>query len=1115
MKMLKKWLIMSVLFLGIIGVNAAHADETDLFATVPPDVFILLDLSGSMDWLAMETDNIDYLTVLFFIPSTATCASYTGAYYTSYQAGVATKPCAIDQSTIYIPSASTCTDYNGTQYRTSSTTGYTRKCSNASIGADTSVISWGDANCLGPYYRSTGSGHDVSCKKADIAKRALGDLLDDNNDGAITVADILSLKVRIGFGSYYNNTYSLRWDISKNGDAVNYPLGPEARYNYMAPYSRIFCNNATTCSPLPPYATTGETNVRSSRYTGGTPLGQSMGAIKTYLDNHRDGIDAAYITCRKKYVIVITDGSDTTSTIGGCSSPTALQRRRYIANQAKMLKDAGYETFVVGLGANMPAIFTNTLEWMAYLGGTDNPMVPNCVPTDACSTTVYNPNLSVCANDSTGNDPGNIKLTGRAFLASNASQLTAALKSALNMIMEGTYSFSAAPAVSAIRDSSENFLYEASFIPKNEEPFWPGNLKKYEINTDGSVGDLLWNAGTVLQSTAASARSIWTSKVSSGAVTAFTTVNISAADLNVATTALRDSVVGFYRGEPTYNIENWKLGDVFRSTPIVVGTPASYFYDPRQNGATSFAAFRTANPRTSDNGNRIVLVGANDGQLHAFKTSDGTEVWSFIPPNLMNKLASIVHNVHPTALGHQFFVDGQSQVADVWTGTGTGGSKVQSEWKTLAIFSLGRTGAGNNLWSSSASCYSTSTSAFSDTWSATNNQYCGYHALDITSTLSPPSYYWHIKNLTASQGPYLGVPMGNKMQIGRIKNGTSEKWVGFIGGGYESTECSGACSTSTNKKGKGFFVVDLTDGSILWSYTNANSSDMSFSISATPLAVDLDNDGFIDTVYVGDLGGNMWRFRFCAKYDSAGNPVPSSCTLSNTTASMLYQAGSTERPKYIFTQAASAKDSYGNVWVYFGTGNKLDPVSVTGTNRFFAVKENISSAEYYTGTHTTADLKDITSSTYCAAVGTGCTLAKVTTDVAKHGWYMDLPGPGEKIIADIKVFAENIYFTTYLPYTSASDACLAAGTSSLYGINYLTGVGTISGSAADTSRSINVGVGIASTPVISLRPDGSGADLFITTSGGGGIGASTGKKKNPPMPATSSNILYWRDRRVQ
>lgn len=468
------------------------------------------------------------------------------------------------------------------------------------------------------------------------------------------------------------------------------------------------------------------------------------------------------------------------------------------------------------------------------------------------------------------------------------------------------------------------------------------------------------------------------------------------------------------------------------------------------------------------------------------------------PPNLLNKLASISHNVHPTALGHQFFVDGQSQVADVWTGTGTGGSKAQSEWKTLAIFSLGRTGAGNNLWSSSASCYSTSTSAFSDTWSATNNQYCGYHALDITSTLSAPAYYWHLKNLAANQGPYLGVPMGNKMQIGRIKDATSEKWVGFIGGGYESTECSGACSTSTNKKGKGFFVVDLTDGSILWKYTNADNTSMSFSISATPLAVDLDNDGFIDTVYVGDLGGNMWRFRLCAKYDSDGNPVPSSCTTSSWTASMLYQAGSLERPKYIFTQAAATRDSLGNIWVYFGTGNKLDPVSVTGTDRFFAVKENIN----FTGTHATANLENISSSIY-------------TDSTAKNGWYFNLTAPGEKIIADIKVFGENIYFTTYLPYTSATDACLAAGTSSLYGINYLTGVGTISGNKTDTRRSIDAGVGIASTPVISLSPDGSGANLFVTTSGGGGIGASTGKKKDPPMPATSTNILYWKDRRIQ
>ncbi len=82
------------------------------------------------------------------------------------------------------------------------------------------------------------------------------------------------------------------------------------------------------------------------------------------------------------------------------------------------------------------------------------------------------------------------------------------------------------------------------------------------------------------------------------------------------------------------------MGDVFRSTPITVGTP-SVFYDDMRDATNQFAVHRSNHVRTSAKGNRLITAGANDGQMHAFRTSDGTEAWSFIPPNLLPKLKSI------------------------------------------------------------------------------------------------------------------------------------------------------------------------------------------------------------------------------------------------------------------------------------------------------------------------------------------------------------------------------------------------------------------------------------------------------------------------------------------
>ena len=307
----------------------------------------------------------------------------------------------------------------------------------------------------------------------------------------------------------------------------------------------------------------------------------------------------------------------------------------------------------------------------------------------------------------------------------------------------------------------ENFLYEATFQPANGEPFWQGHIKKYNLNSRRQHRKRGLGRRRSAQGRRRPPRgAIYTYKA--GAQTSFTTSNITSTDLNVADDTRRNEVVGFIRGESAYNPDNWKLGDTFRSNPITVGTPAKYYRDTRDT-ANAFAAFRTSNARSTANGKRIVVAGANDGQIHAFRTSDGAELWSFIAPNLLSKLKDIAHSSHPTGLTHQYYVDGPISVADVWLGSGDGTTKSASDWKTLLVFAQGR-GATQTLWSSSSSC----DGGFSNVYSAGNPYYCGYHALDITNTAAPV-YKWRITP-SASQAPYLGDPW-SKMMVSRVKVG--------------------------------------------------------------------------------------------------------------------------------------------------------------------------------------------------------------------------------------------------------------------------------------------------------------------------------------------------------
>ena len=160
------------------------------------------------------------------------------------------------------------------------------------------------------------------------------------------------------------------------------------------------------------------------------------------------------------------------------------------------------------------------------------------------------------------------------------------------------------------------------------------------------------------------------------------------------------------------------------------------------------------------------------------------------------------------------------------------------------------------------------------------------------------------------------------------------------------------------RAGKGFYVIDLLNGNVLWSYTYSQNTAMAYDLAANPAAVDTDNDGFVDTAYIGDLGGNVWRFTFCPKNNT-------SCGISNWTGGMFYNAAGTGGQ--IFHMDAVTKDTSGNLWVYFGTGNETDPTFVPTngtTDKFFGLIDKNPIAQLPPTPITLANLKNITSGTF-------------------------------------------------------------------------------------------------------------------------------------------------------
>ena len=213
---------------------------------------------------------------------------------------------------------------------------------------------------------------------------------------------------------------------------------------------------------------------------------------------------------------------------------------------------------------------------------------------------------------------------------------------------------------------------------------------------------------------------------------------------------------------------------------------------------------------------------------------------------------------------------------------------------------------------------------------------------------------------------------------------------------------------------------------------------MNYSFAAPPTAVDTNSDGFVDKVYIGDLGGQMWVF------DVSFNEATKKSN-SLWTGKTLFTAPVSSSEKHsIYYQPAVALDRSGKPWVYFGTGDRENPNDYTNQNeRFYAVRDDGSG----TYPRTESNLYDLILNNYNSftpvqdpSVCPGC-----------KGWFIKLdksrsPNPNslEKVLAKPVVFNQLVYFTTYTYTVSANPMCSTGGSGKVYIVEYRSGGGAAS-----------------------------------------------------------------------
>jgi hypothetical protein len=1010
--------VTSIAILIFAGMIQSEADDIDLFlAQIPPDVLIVLDLSGSMKWTAAGG--------IMYISASELCGANV-AYYPD------------------------------------SGTGHTKACD---IDPD-ETPKYSDPSCSGPFYKTSRSGDSTDCSRIAIANRSIFDLLDDNDDSAINSQDETSLGIRLGF--------------------MRFREGNDTTGDYNSGNIRLGRKNTSGCTES---ASTADALGINSSYpnlfnrvdcespNGGTPLASSLDEAKLYLDAHKAGDSAQ--TCRKKFVILITDGADTYACSGNGQETQGDQykRRRETVAEAKALSDAGYKVFVIGFGANMPHYLKNTLNWTAHFGGTDNPGLANSGDTKQYiipSGSLYPSGITQCmvspvsSHDlgegshsfaSTGagsgiqlNDPGEVSLSGYAFFAEDPSQLGAALKSIKSYIQEKSYSFTGAVTPS-VRLVDSDIGYISSF----ELPSWKGDLKAYPLNPDGTLPvdertkeitvSPIWGAGEKLNLKSPNDRKIY-AYLGGADKEEFksSNTNLTKEILGVDITN-REKIINHVRGIDAFDMDQdgntteageWKLGDTFHSNGVIVGEPSRFFVDEGFSGTKGF--YQANKDRT-----KVILIGANDGMLHAFDAATGNEQWAFIPSSLLQNLQSMVST-------HTYYVDSSPKVSDAWFySNSTDTTKSADEWKTVLICGLRKGGKP-------------------------------YFALNITDTLNP-QYLWEFpKPIDAATLAKVGQSW-SEPAIGRVKIEVGgelyERWVAFIGGGFDYT----------NNTGKAFFVIDIKTGDIIKEFSGLEG--MNYSFAAPPTAVDTNLDGFIDKVYIGDLGGQMWVFD--VSFDGVNKK-----SNSQWTGKRLFSAPISDTEKHqIYYQPAVASDRSGTRWIYFGTGDREHPNDLSNpAEKFYAVKDS-GTGNYPRGE---TDLLDVTSSNTFDPISN------------KDGWYLQLEKSAqtlEKVLAKPAVFNRLVYFTTYA-YTAATDPCSVQGIARLYIVEYLSGGGALEVDdltdleESSSTRSKTIGTGAPSHPVISVDMKGKASVTIGTTS-------DQIFSAQIFSPSRSKEILYWRE----
>ena len=735
---------------------------------------------------------------------------------------------------------------------------------------------------------------------------------------------------------------------------------------------------------------------------GGTYLNEALNLAKSYFAGSTSYLSpiVSGASCQLNYLIVISDGE--------WDNPEGVN-----ANASSLAKQSpSIKTFAVGLA----------------LGG---------------SSANYS-NLATAGQTTTP------------LYASNEAELLAALTSAISQIISSTLTFST-PAITNDLTIGD-YTYQSTFsYAKNKQ--WEGSLKKYQLNSNGTIGNLQWDAGTLLNSKSASSRNLWTAGISGTGINNFTTTyrnelkNLFSSSL-VSSDAQVDNLINFVRGIDTYDQNNngsttdsrWKLNDIYHSQISIVGSPSSsisydnIYQDGYYRTVNNYSNFVNSNVCGGSCANRqeIALAGSNAGILHAFNSSTGEELWGFIPPSILNKLPNIISST-PNVTNSIYGVDGSPVIKDIY---------YNGSWRTIALTSLGR--GGNSYFALDI----TNPYSPSHLFTIENDSTAGVVNF-WNSSGTKTNYFYNFGSVPDSTKDYskLGESWSTP-RIFRMKISGVDKWVAAFGAGY-----NGGVNTNL---GSAVFVMDLENGGNLLKKIDITDKSNGIANSVPSDIIAVTANGTTKAQYYGAM-------LYVPDYEGKITKINLTSLGTLYASTQLFDAETTTtNGRYILTGAETTIGADNNLWLYFGTGDtqKLqDQISGTDQNRLYGIKDaNFPNFVSLSSNGTVLNCKNTTTQSSCPT----------SSDL---GWYINLIN-SQKLTAQPTIINTSVYFPIYEP-TVGVNICNS-------GKAILKATGT---SCGDSLLSATLGTGVLS------KVSTIGSKVVVGLSGVADTSAATGFSK--------------------